>query len=93
MTASNSKARSGALGRLATALGTTSEDLAAVAPLGDRDLDRLTGIVTGALERDEQRVAAALEGTVRFVPRPLRGRARNMLFPEDEPTNEPRNEQ
>ena len=87
VTASNSKARSrrarparhGARHRRRT----TSRRSA---PLGASDLDRLTGIVTGALERDEQRVAAALEGTVRFVPRPLRGRARKMLFPEDEPS-------
>ena len=40
-------------------------------------------VVVDALERDEARVTEAVEETVRFVPRPLRGRAKKMLFPED----------
>ncbi len=82
VTPSNSKARTEALGRLAATLGADPADLEAVSPLDTPALGRLDALVGDALERDEATVTAAVEETVRFVPRPLRGRAKKMLFPE-----------
>ncbi|GAA1912804.1 hypothetical protein [Nocardioides marmoribigeumensis] len=45
------------------------------------DLSRLREVVAGSLEREARAIDQALEATVRFLPRPLRGRARTMLFP------------
>ena len=83
MTASNSNRRDGALDRLAAALGTGPGRLEPFAALDAEELDRLHDIVSRALAHDEEQVDQAVEETVRFVPRPLRGRARKMLFPED----------
>ena len=82
MTASNSKSRDAALARLATTLGDEPGLADVVAPLDARSLDRLDTLLTAALQRDDARVSAAVDETVRFVPRPLRGRARKMLFPD-----------
>ena len=83
VTRGNGKERDEALARLAATLGAGPADLDAVSPLDARDLARLDALVVDALERDEARVTEAVEETVRFVPRPLRGRAKKMLFPED----------
>ena len=82
MTASDDPARSDALARLAQTLGADPDELGSVADLDARALERLESLVADALEQDEARVTEAVEETVRFVPRPLRGRAKKMLFPE-----------
>ena len=82
MTASDDPIRSDALARLAQTLGAEPEELAAVSGLDAQALRRLDGLVADALEQEEARVTEAVEETVRFVPRPLRGRAKKMLFPE-----------
>ena len=71
---------------------TTVDDLAALLEvprtqvafldkLGEADLARLHDVVTGSLEREGEAIDEALQATMRFLPRPLRGRAKKMLFP------------
>ena len=71
-----------ALARLARTLGADPQELGSVTGLDAPALERLESLVADALEQDEARVTEAVEETVRFVPRPLRGRAKKMLFPE-----------
>ena len=71
---------------------TTVDDLAALMEvprsevafldrLDEADLARLHDVVAGSLEREGEAIDEALQATMRFLPRPLRGRAKKMLFP------------
>ena len=82
MTASDDPTHADALARLGQTLGADPQELGSVAGLDAQALQRLESLVADALEQDEARVTEAVEETVRFVPRPLRGRAKKMLFPE-----------
>ena len=82
VTASDDPTHSEALAGLAKTLGADPQELGSVAGLDAQALARLESLVADALEQDEARVTEAVEETVRFVPRPLRGRAKKMLFPE-----------
>ncbi len=74
--------RSAQLARLAEVLDTDVEDLEHLAPLDGAGLDQLHALVTSSLAAEDARVQEALAATMRFLPRPLRGRAGKMLFPE-----------
>ena len=73
-----------ALTRLAEVLDTDPAQLGELSALDDATLERLREVVAGAVGREEAAVDAALQATLRFLPRPLRGRAKKMLFPEDD---------
>ena len=61
-----------------------SADLDCVAPLDDTALQSLHRLVESSLAEEDQRVQEALQATMRFLPRPLRGRAKKLLFPGGE---------
>ncbi len=66
---------------LATLLEVPPGDVAFLDKLAPADLDRLHRVVQGSLEREGEAIDEALQATMRFLPRPLRGRAKKMLFP------------
>ncbi|MDT0201394.1 hypothetical protein [Nocardioides sp. AE5] len=48
------------------------------------ELDELCGLLQAAMEREDAAVESGLAATLKAVPRPLRGRARKLLFPGGE---------
>lgn len=74
--------RSDQLRRLGEALDAPPGELDYLEPLDEAGLARLHDLVRASLAAEEQRVQEALQATMRFVPRPLRGRAKKLLFPE-----------
>ena len=66
---------------LATLLEVPADEVAFLRKLDEADLVRLHDVVAGTLEREGRAIDEALEATVRFLPRPLRGRAKKLLFP------------
>lgn len=77
--------RSEDLQRLAEVLDTPVEDLDYLSPLDDKALVQLHTLLHRSLEAEDQRVQDALQATMRFLPRPLRGRAKKLLFPGGQP--------
>ena len=77
--------RSEDLQRLADVLDTPVEDLDYLSPLGDDALEQLHTLLRRSLAAEDQRVQDALQATMRFLPRPLRGRAKQLLFPGGQP--------
>lgn len=77
--------RSQHLRDLAGLLAADDTDLHFLEPLGEEDLLRLHELVADSLRAEEERVDEALRATMRFLPRPLRGRAGKILFPEGRP--------
>ena len=69
---------------LAQRLGVAPDGLRFLSGLDEAAVARLDALVASAAARDDQELDEALDGTVRFVPRPLRGKVRRMLVPEDE---------
>jgi hypothetical protein len=70
-----------AVDALAALLEVPATEVAFLGRLGDDDLARLHATVAGTLRREAEAIDEALEATVRFLPRPLRGRAKKLLFP------------
>ncbi len=75
-------ARSEHVDRLAEVMDTDPAALDFLRPLTDDEVARLHDLVARSLEAEDQRVRDALQATMRVLPRPLRGRAKKMLFPE-----------
>jgi hypothetical protein len=75
---------SSSLLRLAAALGVDVDRVQHLERLGDPVIDGFSDIVVRAHERDAQAIESGLQGTLRFVPRLLRGRAAKLLFPDGE---------
>ena len=71
-----------ALSRLAERLQVDPEQLSRLERLDESTLDGFAEVVGRAQERDEAEIEQALQETLRFVPRILRGRVKKMLFPE-----------
>ena len=69
------------LEELADLLDVPAGDVAFLSRLDEADLARLRAVVAGSLDREAAAIDEALEATMRFLPRPFRGRARKMLFP------------
>ena len=69
---------------LADLLEVPAGEVSFLSKLDQADLARLHEVVAGSLEREGAAIDEALEATMRFLPRPLRGRARKMLFPGEE---------
>jgi hypothetical protein len=66
---------------LADLLEVRPGDVSFLSKLDEAELARLHDVVAGSLEREGQAIDEALQATMRFLPRPLRGRAKKMLFP------------
>lgn len=66
---------------LAALLEVPAGEVAFLDRLDREDLTRLHEVVAATLEREGRAIDEALEATVRFLPRPLRGRAKKLLFP------------
>ena len=66
---------------LADLLEVPRGEVSFLSKLDEADLARLHHVVAGSLDREAEAIDEALEATMRFLPRPLRGRARKMLFP------------
>ncbi len=64
---------------LARALRVSRGEVQFLAPLDVADLTALRGALDTARARQEAALAEAFEGTIRLVPRPLRGRVRRLL--------------
>jgi hypothetical protein len=74
--------RDESLRRLAEVMEIEVAALDYLAPLDDDAVARLDALVERSLREEDQRVQQALQATLRFLPPPLRGRARKVLFPE-----------
>lgn len=72
-----------AVSALAETLGVTPEELSFMDRLDDHAAAHLDELVTLAVVREDEAVADSLERTLRFLPRPIRGRARSLLMPEE----------
>lgn len=70
-----------ALQQLAGALRAQPADLGHLDGLDESDLAYLSDAVRRRMEADLSEVEESIEEAVRLVPRPLRGRARKILFP------------
>jgi len=66
---------------LAALLEVSPGEVAFLHRLDETDLARLHVVVAETLERESRAIDEALGATVRFLPRPLRGRAKKLLFP------------
>jgi hypothetical protein len=71
-----------ALTALNERLGVSADTTLPLAQLAEADLARLDLAVAGAMAAEDEAVETGLQEAVRFVPRPLRGRATRLLFPE-----------
>lgn len=67
------------LDRLADDLGVQPSALAFLEDVDAATLQRLHAAVVDTRERADRDLAAAFDGTIRLVPRPLRGRIRRLL--------------
>ena len=72
------------LARLADRLQVDPDRLAFLDRLDAPAVESFATLVEDAMHRDEQAIEEGLQETLRFVPRLLRGRAKKMLFPEDD---------
>lgn len=64
---------------LAHDLGVQPSELAFLEHVDTAALQRLHAAVVDTRERADRDLAAAFDGTIRLVPRPLRGRVRRLL--------------
>lgn len=69
-----------ALDELATRLGTAPAQLACLANLPDDRIRILDDTIASAMREQDASLQDALTIALRFVPRPLRGVAKNILF-------------
>ena len=68
---------------LAERLGVTATALDPLTACSEDEVGRLIGIIDDALSAAGQEVEDGLERTLAAVPRPLRSRARGLLFPQE----------
>ncbi len=68
-----------ALDALAHDLGAARSDVQFLDRLGETELATLHAALRNARAAQERALAEAFEGTIRLVPRPLRGRIRRLL--------------
>ncbi|RYP87024.1 hypothetical protein EKO23_07035 [Nocardioides guangzhouensis] len=71
------------LDSLAGRLGVPRSRLSGLDACSPADLGTLDDLVATTFAAEDTAVADGLDGTVRALPRPLRGRARALIFPED----------
>ena len=71
------------LATLADRLGVSRDRLDGLAGCESADLTDLDGLVAAAFATEDEDVESGLQRTVSAVPRPLRGKAKGLLFPGD----------
>ncbi|EON23669.1 MULTISPECIES: hypothetical protein [Nocardioides] len=69
------------LSRLAERLGVTTGRLQPLQALAKRDVQQLDDLVSSTMTSGAEAFDKGIEEALRFVPRPLRGTARSLLFP------------
>lgn len=69
---------------LAERLGISAERLAGLSVCSQGDVTHLDSLVAAAFTAEQEAVESGLRATLGAVPRPLRGRAKALLFPEDD---------
>ncbi len=69
------------LGDLAELLGVSETGLAMLDGVAPTDLDRLRDAIKTAMAKQDKAIADGVEKSLHAIPRPLRGRARAMIFP------------
>lgn len=67
--------------RLSRTLKVAPGEFAVLRSYPDEQLSVLAGAVERAVTVQREEIDASLEGALGFIPRPLRGRARKLLFP------------
>lgn len=70
------------LSTLADRLGLEAADLSALKVCTAAQVRRLDATVEQTLSREDEAVESGLHAALQALPRPLRGRARTLLFPE-----------
>ena len=66
---------------LAERLGVSADAVAGLQGCSAEELAHLDSLVETAFEREREAVDSGLKATLQAVPRPLRGRAKALLFP------------
>lgn len=69
---------------LAERLGVTTDAVAGFEDCSAEGLAHLDSLVEAAFAREQEAVESGLKATLQAVPRPLRGRAKSLLFPGGE---------
>jgi hypothetical protein len=69
------------VGDLAGLLGVPEKRLAMLDTVDAVDLSKLSDAITAAMAKQDQAIADGVEKSLQAIPRPLRSRARAMLFP------------
>jgi len=69
------------LGDLAGLLGVPEKRLAMLDGVAGADLAKLSEAITRAMAKQDKAVSDGVEKSLHVIPRPLRSRARSMLFP------------
>lgn len=69
---------------LAERLGVTTEAVAGLGACSAEELAHLDSLVESTFSREREAVESGLRATLQAVPRPLRGRAKGLLFPGGE---------
>lgn len=72
------------LSTLADRLGTTPAKLAPLKACSATELQHLDDAVAGTLDREDEAVETGLQATLGAIPRPLRSRAKALLFPSED---------
>jgi len=66
---------------LADVLGVPENKVSMLAGLADDELDHLRQSVQAAVRRQDSAIERGVERALQVIPKPLRGRARSMIFP------------
>lgn len=66
---------------LAETLGVPENKVSMVAGLADRDLDHLRQSISAAMARQDTAIERGVERALGAIPKPLRGKARSIIFP------------
>lgn len=69
--------------QIAEHLGVTPDAMVGLDACSEAEVAHLDSLVVAALEAEAESVDSGLRATLDAVPRPLRGRAKALLFPED----------
>jgi hypothetical protein len=69
------------LGDLAGLLGVPEKRLSMLEGIAAADLAKLKGGISTAMAKQDRAISDGVEKSLQVIPRPLRGKARSMLFP------------
>lgn len=68
--------------QIAEQLGVPPDSLAGIEACGQGEVAHLKSLIDAAFDTEAEAVDSGLRATLDAVPRPLRGRAKSLLFPE-----------